>query len=82
MAIIKFSERDRHHPFDSDPVLLRIEEAPLCDGEDCGQRVFLSEEEQLQCGYRNPEPLTAHYHLVLSGEDPPARLIRYPVFSK
>jgi hypothetical protein len=82
MAIIHFTAEELRDPFDSDPPLIRTECAPLCDGEDCGERVLLSENDQQRLGWRNPDPLGPHYHLVVSGENPPAKSRRHAVISK
>jgi len=79
MPTIQFTERDLRSPFDSDLVMIRTEEATECEGEECGERVFLSEEDERRYGCRNPPPLPPHSHLVISGDNPPARTERYAI---
>jgi hypothetical protein len=70
MEIIHFTREDVQRIRDarkSDLTKIRIEEAPNCNGVDCGKRVPLSEEE---CGYQ--EPIGPHCHLVLTGDNPAA----------
>ena len=79
MALIHFDKKDLRDPFDSERILIGVEPAPLCDGEDCGARVFLTDEDLERYGGRKQEPLPPHYHVIISGENPPTRTERYPI---
>jgi hypothetical protein len=85
MAIIRFTAEDREklrNPFDSDSTLIGFEESPDCIGEDCGERIFHSEEDEIRYGLHSQKPMGLHSHLVQRGINPAAGPRRIAVFRK
>lgn len=86
MAIIRFTQEDvqrARDPSKSGLTNLRLEEAPDCIGEDCGERIFLSTGDQEKYGRpTSQQRMKLHYHIVLSGDNPPAGPWSYAVFTE
>ncbi len=61
MPTVQFTPEDLRKPFESMAVLIRNEDAPDCDGTDCGN--YREENGRVV----KPPP---HSHLIFTGQDP------------
>jgi hypothetical protein len=83
MALIRITEADRQrarNPFHSALTFIGFEDAPSYTGEECGERIFLSPEDQERYGCpTSQDRQPPHSHIVVFGRDPLAGPWRYAV---
>jgi hypothetical protein len=83
MPMITFTKEDEQrirNPFHSELTVFHIEDALDCTGEECGERILLSKEDQERYGCpTSQDPLGLHYHVVVSGINPTSGPWRYAV---
>src|SRR5206468_4333443 len=74
MAFITFTQQELEtirNPFQSDQTIIGFEDDPTCTGEKCGERIFLTEEDQEKYGRPTvQEPLGRHCHIIVIGQNP------------